>query len=559
MSRLIKNKNMRTLICTVLFLLLGAQIFVGAQVKDKQQIIKVGIYDNPPKIFVDEDGAPDGIFIDILKKIAVKENLGVEYFFGEWSQLLIMLKNGEIDVLPDVAYSQERASVYSLSQPVLSSWLQVFTTRETAINTIKDLQNKKIGVLKTSIQEEYLNNNLKTNLESNYKVVTYNDYNNSVKALKNHDIDLIVANRFFYFSKLCDNNILPTGVILGFSELHFAFTKDINDDLVNLFDNNIILMKNNPKSDYYVLLLKWFDKDYYKRIPKYIFIILSTIIFFFLVVGAFAVILNYKIKEKTKILYIKNKELTAAKEKAEENDKLKTIFLQNMSHEIRTPMNAILGFLSFLKNPKLDEKNKNEYLDIMHVNGERLLSTINNILEISKIESNQICVQYSEVNIKTILDYYYQTYMPLATKKGLIIKLSEQINDETVVVETDRNILDRIFVNLLDNAVKFTNNGYIEFGDFFEGDSIVLFVRDTGVGIPYDRINAIFERFIQADLKITRSHEGNGLGLAIVKAYIEKLNGKIWVESEVGTGSTFFFSIPIHPSLRGYECSLLKK
>jgi signal transduction histidine kinase len=175
------------------------------------------------------------------------------------------------------------------------------------------------------------------------------------------------------------------------------------------------------------------------------------------------------------------------------------------------------------------------------------LTTINNIFEISKIESNQICVQYSEVNIKTILDYYYQKYIPLANKKGLTIKLSEQLNDETLVVETDRNILDIILVNLLDNALKFTNNGYIELGYSLKENSIAFFIKDTGVGIPSDRINAIFERFIQADLKITRAHEGNGLGLAIVKAYIEKLNGKIWIESEVGIGSTFFFSIPYTP------------
>jgi ABC-type amino acid transport substrate-binding protein len=349
---------MRILIYSVLFFLLGAQFLVSAQVKDKQQIIKVGVYDNPPKIFMNKDGYPDGIFIDILKTIAGKENLKVEYTFGEWSQLLVMLRKGEIDVLPDVAYSQKRACVYSLSQPVLSSWLQVFTTRETVINTINNLQDKKIGVLKTSIQEEYLNNRLNGETELGYKIFTYDDYNNSIKALKNHDIDLIVANRFFYFSKFYDNNLLPTSVILDFTELHFAFTKDVNDNLVNIFDKNIISMKNNPKSDYYISLLKWFNKDYEKKIPKYIFIILIAIILFFLVVVVFALMLNYKIKEKTKILHLKNEELTAAKEKAEEHDKLKTVFLQNMSHEIRTPMNAILGFLSFLKNPELDEKTK---------------------------------------------------------------------------------------------------------------------------------------------------------------------------------------------------------
>jgi two-component system, sensor histidine kinase and response regulator len=241
------------------------------------------------------------------------------------------------------------------------------------------------------------------------------------------------------------------------------------------------------------------------------------------------------------------KAILAAKEKAEESDRLKSVFLANVSHEIRTPMNAILGFLELLKGDDLTHEKMNSYIDIVNQSGKRLLNTINDIIEISKIEAGQSDVYISEVNLSEIMQFLFDFFRQLCFEKGLFLRISEQIPLEQAIVKTDRHKVDGILTNLINNAIKFTYEGTIEFGNRIEGDMLHFYVKDSGIGIPADRIHAIFERFVQADVKKTRTHEGSGLGLAIVKAYVEMLGGKVWIESEVNKGSTFNFTIPYEP------------
>jgi PAS domain S-box-containing protein len=244
--------------------------------------------------------------------------------------------------------------------------------------------------------------------------------------------------------------------------------------------------------------------------------------------------------QRTKMI----QDLITAKEKAEESDRLQSAFLANMSHEIRTPMNGILGFLSLLNEPDLEEKNKKEYIEIVNKSGQRLLDTINNIIEISKIEAGESKVIYTEVNITEVMQFHYDFFKLQANAKGLKLHISEQITDKPALVLTDRSKLDSILTNLIKNAIKFTKKGSIELGNYIENDLLVFYIKDTGPGISTDRINAIFERFVQADQDINRPYEGSGLGLSITKAYVNALGGKIHVQSEVGKGSTFIFSIP---------------
>ncbi|MHC1780284.1 MAG: response regulator [Bacteroidales bacterium] len=238
--------------------------------------------------------------------------------------------------------------------------------------------------------------------------------------------------------------------------------------------------------------------------------------------------------------------LIEAKERAIESDRLKSAFLANMSHEIRTPMNGIMGFLQLLNDVDLTSDDRQYYFDIITKSGERLLSTINDIIEISKIESGQLNVVYGNVNIKEILNFHYNFFKKQTDEKGisLIMKSGTEVLD---IVLSDQHILDGILTNLIKNAVKFTTIGEIEFGTYLNENSLVFYVKDTGTGISKNRQEAIFDRFVQADLDYKRPHEGSGLGLSIVKAYADLINGKVWVESEEGRGSTFFFAVPYSP------------
>ncbi len=237
-------------------------------------------------------------------------------------------------------------------------------------------------------------------------------------------------------------------------------------------------------------------------------------------------------------------ELKSAKEKAEESDRLKSAFLANMSHEIRTPMNGILGFISLLNDPNLNSEQTNKYSEIIKRSGKRLLDTINDIIDISKIEVGEIKVTQEETSLSSILDEVYSFHLPEATKKGLSLSYkTNPPNDQTIVL-TDNHKLVGILSNLIKNAVKYTEKGSISFGYKLKSGIIEFFVEDTGIGIPKNRIQAIFNRFEQADIEDKKAFEGSGLGLAIAKAYVEMLGGKIDVESEDTKGSVFTFTIP---------------
>lgn len=241
-------------------------------------------------------------------------------------------------------------------------------------------------------------------------------------------------------------------------------------------------------------------------------------------------------------------DLKNAKEKAEESDKLKTAFLLNMSHEIRTPMNGIIGFINLLDDAELEENDKQDYIAIINKSSQRLLDTINDIIEISKIESGHLEVTLSNVNLGEVMKFHHDFFKQQTDEKGLQLTCLLPTIDTPRLIKTDRHKLDGILSNLLKNAVKFTKTGKIEFGLSQHDQALRFFVKDTGIGIPANRLEAVFERFIQADNNVTRPYEGSGLGLTITKAYVTALGGKIEVSSEEGIGTTFYFSIPYHPS-----------
>jgi len=243
-------------------------------------------------------------------------------------------------------------------------------------------------------------------------------------------------------------------------------------------------------------------------------------------------------------------ELIAAREKAEESDRLKSAFLANMSHEIRTPMNGILGFAQLLKNPRLSEEEVREYLDVIEQSGQRMLDIINNLINISKIESGEVQVNLSQCDVNEQLQYALNFFKPDADSKGLKFFLEYQLPDEQATVTTDPLKLQVILSNLVKNAIKYCDNGSVAFGCKLKEEYLEFYVRDTGIGIPPLTIGKIFERFVQANTNYSGRYEGAGLGLAIAKSYVELLGGSIWVESEVGKGSTFHFTIPVRPAAR---------
>jgi PAS domain S-box-containing protein len=242
------------------------------------------------------------------------------------------------------------------------------------------------------------------------------------------------------------------------------------------------------------------------------------------------------------------KELQNAKEKAEESDRLKSAFLANMSHEIRTPMNAIIGFSSFLKNKETTQEQRNRYVEIITNSSNHLLHLINDIVDISKIESGEIDVSKSDLDVNILLRELYNFFhSQLVAKKKYNVALKMDIPYSEFYVVTDETRLRQILINLLGNAMKFTDSGEIEFGYELKENKIQFYVRDTGIGIPEDKQKMIFERFKQAAETTEKFYGGTGLGLAISRACTQLLNGEIWLDSKPDIGTTFYFTIEYIP------------
>ena len=266
---------------------------------------------------------------------------------------------------------------------------------------------------------------------------------------------------------------------------------------------------------------------------------------------AYFIAIKEDITEKKKML----EDLINAKDRAEESDRLKSAFLANMSHEIRTPMNGILGFAELLKEPELTGEQQQNYIGIIEKSGARMLNIINDIIDISKIEAGLMKVEMQESNVIEQIEYIYTFFKPEVENKGMQLIINNKLSAKEAIVYTDREKLYAILTNLVKNAIKYSNTGYIEIGcekiktsqnqeNEQEHTLLRFFVKDTGIGIPTDRQQAIFERFIQADIEDEMARQGAGLGLAITKSYLAMMGGEIWVESEVGIGSCFYFTLP---------------
>lgn len=334
----------------------------------------------------------------------------------------------------------------------------------------------------------------------------------------------------------------------------------------SLFSSRILLVVNTLiiliASEYsFNLHYSLFPSDYVSEFEygMGIYVIVVVLIFSFSYLSRYLIIKAIKeISDKVNIaeqksselivkqrkLKVQQEELKFAKEKAEESDKLKSVFLANVSHEIRTPMNAILGLAGLLKVSELNDKQK-KYVDVILDSGNSLVSLIDDILDYAKHESKQV-VEEAKCNINEIIESIVLSLnLQIKKEKEFEIKVSLGLGNNDAIIYTDEKRLRQIILNLLNNSIKFTEKGSVIISYIKQDDSTLLFsVIDNGIGIKKEMIPLIFNPFRQIDESNTRKYGGAGLGLSIAKSFVELLGGKIWVNSVFGQGSTFNFTIP---------------
>ncbi|HOZ11095.1 MAG TPA: transporter substrate-binding domain-containing protein [Thermotogota bacterium] len=521
--------------------------------------IKTGIYQNSPKVFLDEQRRPAGFFVDIVNAIAKSQGVTITYVFDTWSENIEKLERGEIDMLVDVSYTDERAARFSLNSiPIIESWIQVYSLPETTIFRAQDLGGKRIGALADSTQYRYLTDKLRQDFSVDYQIESFLSYAEQVEALVEKQIDLFLADRFFYFSKDRPDNVIPKPVILQPNGVYFAFRKGYDPDIIGIFDTALFSMKNDYHSSYYQALNQWFNLTIETTLPLWMKWLLFSILFLLLFLLAVVFIRDYRRtkthnRELEQRVSDRTEHLNLALKRAEAANKAKSVFLSSMSHEIRTPLNAIIGFAQILKRDATLTHKQHEQLQTISQSGEHLLKLINNILDLSKIEAGKLGLDLSDFDLNTMMDTLEKIFRFRAEEKGLRFLVERQL-PAPCYVKGDEGKLRQVLTNLLGNAEKFTQTGGIALrariilrqDSFSDSSAVADFtaeVEDTGPGIPEEDVPNLFESFQSS--KAGRTYGGTGLGLSISKKIIELMDGSITFENRSRGGSIFRLRVPL--------------
>jgi PAS domain S-box-containing protein len=640
-----------------------------------QQKIRIGVYQNLPKVDYQGAGRPQGIFVDVIEAIAHEEGWTLEYVPGTFREGLDRLAAGQIDLMPDVARTTAREALYAFhAEPVLTSWSQVYARPDSRIRSMLDLQGKRVAVLEGSVQQDFL-----TRMADGFRVqVTLQpqpDFGAAFRAVTEGRADAVVTNRFYGVHNAKAARLEDTAIIFDPSDLYFAGALTGSRALLQAVDRRLRAMKSDPASAYHRSIVQWTQADRPPLLPDWVrwaalggLLVLAAAaawvatlrraaarlrrseeqqrlladelgrIFeysldaicvgdenlrFVRASGACQKLWGYTPDELVGMKYldlipaqdhaaasavidslrkgerVSNLEarslrkdgsvfhvvwsaawsarerrwygiarddserrrllgqLRQARDAALAGDRTKSAFLATMSHELRTPLNSIIGFtgivLQGLAGPLNDEQRKQ--LGMVRDSARHLLALINDVLDISKIEAGELRVALAPFDLPRSIERVTAMVGPLAQKKKLALHVRSP--QDLATMRGDSRRVEQVLLNLLGNAVKFTESGSITlevtrvaaFRATEDGPAVpavALTVSDTGVGIPADSLDMIFQPFQQVDSALSRAHEGTGLGLAICKRLTALMGGTIEARSVPGQGSTFTVTLPLN-------------
>ena len=642
-----------------------------------QQLVRVGVYQNSPKVDYTTAGRPEGIFIDVIEAIAQKNGWSIEYVPGTWQEGLDRLVAGEIDLMPDVARTPEREALYSFhKEPVLSSWNQVYAGPDSRIRSLVDLDGKRVAVLQGSMQQDFVSR-MAGGFNVQVTLIPYPDFAAAFKAVADRQADAVVTNRFYGFRHAKAAGLEDTAIIFNPSGLFFATFAGTHARLLEAIDKELLVLKKDPSSAYHQSILRWTQEQQQQRpaLPGWLkwaaavaaallggavawaatlrraagrlreseerqrllatelhrilensrdaICVFDEQLRFSRVSNACAGLWGYapdellgksyldiipaadrgptlslleKIKagkltrplearstrkdgslvptvwsavwspveakwygvarddsERRQLLV----DLREARDAALAADRTKSAFLATMSHELRTPLNSIIGFtgimLQGLAGPLNDEQRKQ--LGMVRDSSRHLLALINDVLDISKVEAGELRVASKAFDLPASIEKVSAMVRPMADKKGL--GLDVHVAGDVRSMHGDSRRVEQVLLNLLGNAVKFTERGGISLDvslvpafrateQASEVPAVRLRVADTGIGIPAGSMDMVFKPFQQVDSTLSRPHEGTGLGLAICQRLTALMSGTIEARSVLNQGSVFTVTLPLN-------------
>ncbi len=497
-----------------------------------------------PVDYIDSSGKHSGIVAELVKLIENRLDITFNIlYFEKWEAGLTGMKEKEVDVMGSVQKIDEREEFLDFTDPYMNIPIVILVNN----NFSDNLESKsiRIGCMKNSHYKKFIKETY-----PKAEIFEYSDdltglIQTSIGNIDGVIIDLISASSLVEEYKLSN---LSIGKILDYSwDLRFAIRKDL-PELSSIIQKTLASIGENEKNRIignYVNIAVLKSENFYSRYNKYF--IYTAIILLFVSILILAV--NYSLKRKValKTAELKNEinQKNSALEKAKESDRLKTAFLNNLSHEIRTPMNAIVGFSTLLRDNEITKEQIDKYTSIIDSSASQLLNLVDDILEMSIIDSKQIKITRKNTNLQSLLDTLYVKFKNVAETKNITLKFKIPEPGVKYLI-TDKPKFIRVVSILLDNALKFTHNGEVVFGYEVHGDYIEFFVKDDGIGIPSEIHDKVFDRFFKVDTTDNQIYGGSGLGLSIAKEFIELLGGKIHFKSSEKQGTTFYFTIPLN-------------
>jgi|GEM_PF-2783777 len=519
-----------------------------------------------PIIFEDSTGLPRGLSVDFATEI--EKILDVNFTYKcclNLPELLNDIRNKKIELASSLKSTSERKEYMIFSE----SYVEIPAIIVSFSKIHKDLKIDNLSKYKIGIASESSLYYEITKLYPDNQIITYDSEFDCLRHLFLKDVDVVLTDAASYSSFIKEYEVKKFKVsnIIPFS-YNLAFGAPVGSDtLISIINKAIAEIPNERKEEIYS---KWMQFDIQKnslikRILNIFYIVSSITVLIIIFIIVWNRQLNKKVilrtiqlnkelkinEEKQNKLTELNTELEIAKNKAEEGDRLKSAFLANLSHEIRTPMNGIIGFANLLKNTTISNENKIKYIDNVTISGNYLISIIEDIIEVSRLETNQVSIHKSVFQINKLVNNIWEEFnISLSGNRNIEFVLDEKTKALDYYINTDKTKLKQILMNLISNSIKYTKSGFIKFGYNLIDDSFIQFyVKDTGIGVKEEQQNLIFDRFRQADTEDQIFQSGSGLGLSISKSYVEILGGKIWIKSEHGKGSTFYFTIPYSPEI----------
>jgi len=509
----------------------------------------------PPYNYINDDGELVGFNIDITNAIIELYKSDIKISGDSWGNINKALESGEIHAIGGTHYPGGSDNNFIFTRSAINtSHCFIYNTNhlnDLSLELFRSIKKPIVAVWQNIVLNHYI-----LSINPSTQFIYLNNYEDLVNSLDREDVTCIFAQRvgsMYYADKLGKDYVAPLDHRILERNMGFKVSKE-HPELAELINNGLeVILANGEYQRIYDKWINEYNKDVndWHKYLKYILIIIFLIISVFLFLIIINRFLQRKVRHKTKDLQRQLElnsqmvlELEKQKIKAEESDKMKSAFLANMSHEIRTPMNGILGFASLLKSADYSSDAQEKFIRIIQKSGNRMLETINNIIDVSKLDSGSEKEKITEVNIESIMNELVNFFGPEASSKGLNLTLNKKSSAFVQSFFTDEYKLNSILTNLIKNAIKFTPAGSVEVSYTVTDEICEFWVRDTGIGIPLDKQKSIFDHFVQADSSYSSGFEGSGLGLSISKGYVKLLHGKISIDSDLNKGTTFYVQIP---------------